>query len=308
MPAQDFERLKIHLSDQPALMAQAMLDVYSKSLNRKFLESLSKLKTETPNQAVVLAKRILFFENIKIISAQIEKHQINIKNSKTLSTSLKERSKMLENLDRLANQAIAEADWSSQVISLNLVAKQNKRFYDEVLSLPVPEGLVGDQVQEYLTLLTQQVAPQQNKAQMSEIKLTEFWADQKISLKYNEAYQNMISSHPTWIKYLRNELAELELVAPVESKENFKNIVAKIDQSENSITSKSQPSIAELEKARLELKANPFEIAALKNILELEKLGQRTAMVKYLENRLSGLTKNNENIQSDKNATTQETH
>ncbi|MNL65162.1 hypothetical protein D3C87_1894550 [compost metagenome] len=51
------------------------------------------------------------------------------------------------------------------------------------------------------------------------------------------------------------------------------------------------PSLAELESARTNLKANPFAATALEQAIAVEKKAQRRSMVEYLESRLATLAK-----------------
>ncbi|MNY70561.1 hypothetical protein D3C86_2087200 [compost metagenome] len=52
-----------------------------------------------------------------------------------------------------------------------------------------------------------------------------------------------------------------------------------------------RPTLAEMEKARLNLKQNPFAPAAIQDVIILEKKAQRQSMVDYLESRLATVAK-----------------
>jgi hypothetical protein len=56
-------------------------------------------------------------------------------------------------------------------------------------------------------------------------------------------------------------------------------------------TQSAKPSLAELEKARTNLKQNPFAPTALQEAITVEKKAQRRSMVEYLESRLATLAK-----------------
>ncbi|MBC7420619.1 MAG: tetratricopeptide repeat protein [Bdellovibrio sp.] len=281
-PEKELAVMRPYLEGQPELLAQAVMSAYASTKNRKLLETLVKNKNASKTAAFALASRILFLENLRSVTKTVAAHQINPKTIKTLSATLKARVKLLEQLDTLANQAIASADWSSQLLSLDLVAKENKRFYTEVLSLPTPEGLTGEDEQQYLGLLSQQVAPNQSKSEMAEIKVKEFWADKSV----NEKYKSALAANPEWSSYVAEEVAMVSAVAPEAQKAGFSEIQAMASIRK---VAANQPTFAELEKARLNLKQNPFVASAVKNVLELEKKADRTAMVEYLESRLSGL-------------------
>ncbi len=281
-PEKELAAMRPYLEAQPELLAQATMTAYAATKNRKLLEGLVKNKAASKTAAFALASRIIFLEDFKAISKKVAAHEIIPKTTKTLSATLKERVKLLEQLDTVTNAAIASADWSSQLLSLDTVAKENKRFYTEVLSLPTPEGLTGEDEQQYLGLLSQQVAPNQSKSEMAETKLKEFWADKSVYEKYKAS----LAANPEWAQFVAEEVAMVAAIAPVDQKPAFAEI-------QTMATAKripaNQPSFAELEKARLNLKQNPFAESAVKNVLELEKKADRTAMVEYLESRLSGL-------------------
>lgn len=281
-PEKELAAMHTYLEPQPELLAQATMTAYVATKNRKLIEGLVKNKTTSKTAAYALASRILFLDDFKAISKKVAAHQINPKNTKTLAATLKERVKLLEQLDSVTNQAIASADWSSQLLSLDRVAKENKRFYTEVLSLPTPDGLTGEDEQQYLGLLSQQVAPNQSKSEMAETKLKEFWADKSVHEKYKAA----LTANPEWAPLIADEVSMVAAIAPADQKASFAEIQA-LATAKPAVT--NQPTFAELENARMNLKKNPFEISAVKNVLELEKRTDRTAMVEYLESRLSGL-------------------
>ncbi|MFZ3229661.1 MAG: hypothetical protein WA160_05620 [Pseudobdellovibrio sp.] len=285
-PEKELNALKNHFDGHQEMLAQAVVYVYGITKNQKLLENLIKVNPKQQNAGFALATRIIFLEDFKALSKKIVAHQIVSKNTKVLAASLKERIKILDQLDVLANRAITSNDWSSQLITLDLVAKENKRFYNEVLSLPTPEGLTGEEEQQYLGMLSQQVIPHQTKSDMATVKVKEFWSASQIADKY----KNVLTTNPEWSAYTLAEVAQLLAIAPDDQKNSLTSV-----QSSASIvkTNAGLPSRADLEKARLNLKQNPLEISAVQNILDLEKKTDRVAMVEYLESRLSVLKQPN---------------
>lgn len=295
-PAKDFEVYKVYLKKNSELLARAALDVYASTLDPMFLEKIlnelsfkGKLNQEktvqsgsySKSDAIVMIQKILFLRELRNIKRQLET-TIDTKNQKTIATSLKARVKLLQKLDDLANRAIALGDWTAQLLSLSLVAKENSRFYQEALALPMPPGLTPEQENEYLTLISHQVAPNQTAATMAETKAKEFWS-QPNSL---ESFKTYSALNPQWNKFITEEIQALSDEAPESQKTVWKIAATSMMTTEKSST---PPSFIELETARTHLKKNPFSVQAIENVLTLEKKSNRTRMVEYLEGRLANL-------------------
>lgn len=288
-PAKDLETYKPYFKNNAGLYARAALDVYGMTKDRKILEKALKEKGTSKQDAFVMIEKILTLGDVKALTAQVAAHKIDTKNQATIAAGLKGRIKLLEKIDALANRAIAAGDWSSQLLALNLVANENTRFYNEALALPMPTGLTPEQETEYLTLLSQQVAPNQNTATMASTKVKEFWS-QKTAL---DSYKTFATQNSQWAPYIVEEMEALAAVAPEEHKTAWTTATADIKATEMSL---QKPTLAELEKARTNLKQNPFAASAIQEALALEKKAQRKSMVEYLEGRLASLAKKDSEV------------
>lgn len=288
-PAKDLETYKPYFKNNAGLYARAALEVYGVTNDKKVLEKALKEKGSSKQDAFVMIEKILTLDEVKALSAQLAAHKIDTKNQNTIATGLKARVKMLEKADALANRAIAAGDWSSQLLALDLVAKENARFYNEALALPMPAGLTPEQENEYLTILSQQVAPNQNTATMAETKVKEFWA-QKSAL---DSYKTFAANNYNWSKYIASEVEAVTAIAPEDQKPAWTAAVVEIKAAEGSL---QKPSLAELEKARTNLKQNPFAASAIQEAIVVEKKAQRKSMVEYLEGRLATLAKKDNEV------------
>ncbi|WP_415062878.1 tetratricopeptide repeat protein [Bdellovibrio sp.] len=288
-PAKDLETYKPYFKSNPGLYARAALQVYGLTNDKKVLEKALKEKGNSQQDSFVMIGKILLLSDLKALSTQVAAHTIDTKNQNTIASGLKARVKLLEKIDALANKAIASAVWSSQLLALDLVAKENTRFYNEALALPMPAGLTPEQETEYLTILSQQVAPNQNTAMMAETKVKEFWS-QKTAL---ETYKTFAAQNFEWAKYTVEEVEALAAVAPEDQKASWTGAVAEIRASD---LAQVKPTLAELEKARMNLKQNPFVASAIQEVLVLEKKAQRKSMVEYLEGRLATLAKKDNEV------------
>lgn len=288
-PVKDLEAYKVHFKSNNGLYARAALEVYGRTKDRKALEMALKEKGTSKQDAFVMIEKIVFLADMKALQAPLAAHTIDTKNQNTIATGLKARVKLLEKAEALANRAITTGDWSSQLLALDLVAKENTRFYNEALSLPMPAGLTPEQENEYLTILSQQVAPNQNTAMMAETKVKEFWG-QAGAL---ESYKAFATQNTEWAQYTSLEVEAVAAIAPEEKKASWMAAVAQIKADESAL---QKPTLVELEKARTNLKQNPFAASAIEQVLVLEKKAQRKSMVEYLEGRLATLAKKDSDV------------
>lgn len=288
-PVKDLDLYKPYFKNNAGLYARVALDVYAITHDKKVLEKALKDKGSAKQDAFVMIEKILILDDVKVLSKEIASHAIDTKNQKTIAVGLKSRIKLLEKIDSVANRAIATGDWSSQLLALDLVAKENARFYNEALALPMPAGLTPEQETEYLTILSQQVAPNQNTATMAETKVKEFWS-QKSAL---ETYKSFAANNYNWAKYIATEVEALAAIAPEDQKASWSAAATEIKVAEGSL---QKPSIVELEQARTNLKQNPFAVSAIEQAIVVEKKAQRKSMVEYLEGRLATLAKKDSEV------------
>ncbi|KYG61605.1 hypothetical protein AZI86_18040 [Bdellovibrio bacteriovorus] len=281
-PVKDLDTYKPYFKNNAGLFARAGLEVYGRTNDRKVLERIAKEKGSAKGDAFVMIDKILLMGDVKTLGTQLASHNLDTKNQNTIGKSLKARVVLLEKADGLANRAIAAGDWASQLLALDLVAKENMRFYNEALALPMPAGLTPEQESEYLTILSQQVSPNQSTATMAETKVKEFWA-QGTAL---DTYKAFAANNMEWAKYIAEEIEAVAAIAPEAQKTAWSTASVDI---KTAVGAVSKPSLAELEKARTNLKQNPFAKSALEEALALERKAQRKSMVEYLEGRLASL-------------------
>ncbi len=279
-PAKEIERQSVVFAKKPEIMAGLYLDLYAKTPNADLAKRIlakKELASTAPARAVA---RLQIMEEVVRLRARIEKHQINSKTQKTLARTLKERVDVLSESEKLAARAVSVGDWTAQILSLDLLGKQSDRFYQEILALPVPEGLSAEEEQQYLQLLSQQAAPHQTRAKDIEKKLVDFWANQDA---LGALESSMKSETGARRKLVERELEALRIVAPVERKERLQTIAS------ISEVKRETPNFSALEKSRQLVRDEPFSRERLTKLLELERKTDKTAMVSYLEGRIEQL-------------------
>lgn len=270
------------LVTQPELLADAYLYAYSKNPSPALAQRILAEKVISGTALGKLFARQQVLKDYRALKGKIEAHALQTKTQRALTASIKARAALLEESEKFANRVIQSGDWTGQLLALQLVATQSDRFYQELLSLPMPSGLSEEEQNQYMTILSQQAAPYQAKAQEAKIKVGEFWAQTAWKDGYREAllkegFRPLVKVELEALSEIAPEGGKAEIVAltsPAELKTSV-GVVA--------------PSLQAMEQARTKVRSEPFNVAALKELLELEKQAKNQAMVQYLEERIGGV-------------------
>jgi hypothetical protein len=269
------------LQKSPALLAQLTAEIYAKTNSEALLKHLQKDSALAATDAGKLMIRVSFLKNYADFKKKIVAMKLETSNDRKLAASIKARAAALVQLETMTKQAIQSSDWTSQLVSLDLLAKESDRFYSELLSAPVPAGLSGEEEQQYLSLLSAQAAPYQTKAAAAKVKVDEFWKNPNWEKSLQQAWEQ---------KSLRSllsvEIAALKEMAP----EHTQNL-AGLDTKAPPEPAAARPSTQLVQQARHNVYQKPFDKQALENLLSLEKKSENTAMVQYLQTRLENLNK-----------------
>jgi hypothetical protein len=274
------------LEQEPEALARMTYEAYASSGNTKLLERLVSDKKLNETHYGLAAFRSQMLGQYGALKARLQKSTIDTSTQKKLAASLKNRVALLTEGEKMAAKAVDQEEWASQVVYLGLLADEHQRFYNEVLSLPVPEGLAPEEEQEYLSLLSQQAAPHQTKANDIKGKLSEIYAKADSFTKYRAVIDEQ--DQPIRKVFIQ-EMAVLKSALPQDQQAKLVDVAP-----ERALASK--PSLAQMETARQEVREKPFDRSSIKNLIGLERQMGRESMVSYLESRLSSL----ENTESTK--------
>lgn len=273
-PVKELAAQKKILEKDPALWAR----LNAEQLQKGTL-SLAAAKTVAADAKVRatpegrLLWRTAFLREFATFQAKLAAHQLQSDTQKKLASTIKARGSLLEQLDKTAGEAIKEGDWAAQVVVINTVAKENERFYQDLLGAPMPAGLSGEEEQQYLQILSQQAAPYQSKAEQAKVKTAEFWSAGDAVKDLQTALNGDFS------KLVEEEIGYIRTAAPEAESAKLAGLQAG--------AKKSTPSLQDLEAARGLVRQNPFDRAAVEALFKLEKDAGHVAMAGYLESRLS---------------------
>ena len=275
----ELEAYKTLLVKKPEFYTEAVYEVYAKTGK---LALLAPITTGTQFIVTPFGKSAVRADLMAKYISQKEKlfkSVLESSNQKKLAQSLKSRVSLMEETEKLASRAVDQQEWASQIVLLNLLAQEHQRFYNEVLSLPVPAGLSAEEEQQYLGLLSEQAAPHQTKANDIKAKLAEIYKNRDAFAKFSDNVQNQVE--PMRAVSVK-EMDVVKSVIPAE-------LQGLLSMRAVATAAPSQPAIAEVEKLRQQVCESPFDKARLQQLLTFEKQLGRSSMVAYLQSRVDAI-------------------
>ena len=276
-PLKEIERQKTTLSRRPAIWGEAYLEIFARDQNAEVAKRALVIPAVAASAAGKVIARSVFLTELAKFRPKLEAHKVDATTQKKLAQTLRARVAMIEEGEKLAARAVKSGDWTSQLVALDLLAKESERFYQEVLSLPVPQGLSGEDEQQYLSLLSQQAAPHQTRARDVSQKLKEFWASESAITQLDSALKAETGPRRKLIEQ------ELRAIASAASEDKRAAIASSLKTSESA---RELPNFKEIESARQAVRENPLSRERLEALLALERKLGRPTMVTYLETRL----------------------
>ncbi len=278
-PEKDLEAYKNLLLKKPEFYTEAVYEVYAKTGKLVLLAPITSGTQFIVTPFGKSAVRAELMAKYLTQKEKLSKSVLESSNQKKLAQSLKSRVALMEETEKLASRAVDQQEWASQIVLLNLLAQEHQRFYNEVLSLPVPAGLSAEEEQQYLGLLSEQAAPHQTKANDIQGKLAEIYKNKDAFAKFSDNVQNQVE--PMRAISVK-ELDVVKAVVPAELQSLL--IVRTV-----AAAAPAQPAIAEVEKLRQQVRESPFDKTRLQQLLTFEKQLGRSSMVAYLQSRLDSI-------------------
>lgn len=277
----ELEKQKLVLLKKPELYAQLALEIAAKLEKVEIAKMALAQKGVVGTSAGRLLSRMVILDEVTAQKAKFASHVVDGSSQKKLASTLKSRIAMIESLEKTAGKAVDSGDWTTQLVSLDFLAKESERFYSEILSLPMPAGLSPEDEQQYLALLSQQAAPYQIKAQDVKKKVDEFWSN-KTAIQALE--KSLVSSTGSLRSVVVKEIKLLASVAPEGAKLELEALANRPE-----ANSAIKPNLAQIEQARQAVREEPLSTARLEALLGLERQAGRVGMVSYLEGRIQNV-------------------
>ncbi len=286
VPEKEIELYKPILGKSPQLMAQLYTEAFAKNSSDAILKKVTKDSAMKTTDSGKLLARVAFLKDFEAFKKGLVSHKLDTKNDRKLAASIKQRAGLLEKLEGFAKEAIETADWTSQLVSVDLLAKETERFYTELISAPMPNGLSDEEQQQYMQLLSAQATPYQAKATEAKAKVEQFWKNPSWQTALQKSWENTDLR-----SVIVTEVNALRGIAPQE----YQTFLTDLTLVKKDVAAAAnRPSLKEIQAARSQVHQNPFDKQALQELLDLEKKSDNTAMTQYLQTRIENLGKSSE--------------
>jgi len=286
VPEKEIELYRPILGKSPQLMAQLYTEAFAKNSSDAILKKVTKDPAMKTTDSGKILSRVAFLKDFDAFKKNLVNHKLDTKNDKKLAASIKARAGLLDKLEGFAKQAIEAGDWTSQLVSVDLLAKESERFYTELLSAPMPHGLSDEEQQQYMQLLSAQATPFQAKSVEAKAKVEQFWKNPNWQTALKNSWQQADLR-----SVLVTEINALKEIAPQEHQAMLAELVVT---KKDTTVAAVRPSLKEIQAARSQVLQNPFDKQSLQALLELEKKSENTAMTQYLQTRIDNLGKSSE--------------
>lgn len=278
-PDIEVEKVRHVLAGDPNRLAQAYVEAFAKTGKEVLVKKVAADPKLRDTDAGKLLARHTFLKDFASIKKSLMGDKLNTNSSNKLASSIKHRAQLLSKAEDFAKKSIQSADWTAQLVILDLLAKESERFYQDLLSAPLPQGLSPEEEQQYLSILSSQAAPYQIKATEAKEKVNQFWTNSDWVSPLMMSWQQ-----PSIRPLIQAEVAALREIAPADA-------IVKLEPFKDSETLAQKPSTKEIELARQAVFNNPLDSKALEELLKLERKSDNKAMSDYLATRLETLNK-----------------
>ncbi len=260
----------------PELAGQLALEIYAKTSDTRFAEKTLLQSKLRKTEAARTFAGLQLVDEIAQAKKELSRHALRASSDAVLGSSLQTRMKLVGRLDKLAIEATQLRDWSAETLAITGLAQENQRLYAEIMSLPVPRKLKGNQRAQYQAAVASKAAPFARNAQILNERAEQLWNSPSLEL-VTEGYAETPAQYR---KPLTSRIKTLQALAPSSAK----------SQLALALTAKStQISTHELAEARKDAQREPFNASAVTRLKELEAKAGRDTMVAYLDGRLSML-------------------
>lgn len=280
-PMAEMRRQESELQKTPSVYAPLALEIFARTKDTRFAEKAIKVRGVLREPAGQELARHLFLKDFDALRVRLARHKIRSSSDALLGRTLGDRVAMLDQAEQAAAQAVRTGDWTLQLVTLSVLATENKRLHGDIMSLPVPKKLKGAQRDAYSKQVAARARPFLNKAEQIQKKLEAFWGNDS----QFDAIAGDYKKAPREFKpVLSKDLRLIAQLAPSGPRRTLERALSASD---------DLPSQREIVAAREDVKESPFSVGRLKELKELEEKRGQVAMVTYLDARLDSLNDGN---------------
>ena len=286
-PWKDFKRFQDILLTSEQNWKKALLISYEVQPLLEELKTYIHWNTIDKKKRNEILQMRLFKPVLEQAQTQLVKMNIDSSSQKAMTRTIKSRMAEIKKYEDFVAQVLKSQLWFGQVYALNILSQESKRFYEEVMLLPIPEGLTPEEQNQYMNLLSQSASPYLAKHNQIRTKLEDIWSQRRA---VKRVFKDLVQQ-PRWIQSLWLEEYEgLTSIAP----EKFKDFVQKEKKDfKKSVAQKREKSkdipLEKVVRLKGKVMTDPFNKSLIEELLAMEKQRKQAQMVIYLNQRLSKL-------------------
>ncbi|MES2963925.1 MAG: hypothetical protein V4760_08545, partial [Bdellovibrionota bacterium] len=257
-PVRELRKHEGELLRFPAIYAPLAFEIFARTGDRAYAERVLRSKAMRSQPAGKAMARQIFLADFMKLDQKIASHKLRTRSDRHVQISLTERLQLVGKAEQTAGKAIQSKDWTSQLVTLSVLSRENNRLYTEVLALPVPRQLRGQDRVNYLNLVEAHAKTFQAKAQAIDQKLAVFWKDSDAFTSLVEDYET--ATRPELRRALAKELRVIARVAPEARKSRLEQAL------KDDLDMPSSTEVATVLKAVKEKPFNPNKLEKLREI------------------------------------------
>lgn len=290
------KQLKPYLLYKPEIYAKLFFNAsdFIEAKNESLLGAILKEKGIEKTSIHKFSEEYLFLKKVFSWDDKLAQHKLESKTQRQLAKSLKQRVKWLDQGEGYLKLALEKQYSLAPFFLIDGLAKETSRFYEDILSLPMPEGLNPNEQTQYMTLLSQQAAPHNIRSNELKAKLKEFYNNSffeklaSVELDLTGKMKQIYGEEVSWVREKLPQEYQAQLDADIQK--------SKASEPEK----KTMPSLAQLEGLKSQIRKDPMNPTLLSELLQMEKQRGSRPMVAYLEQRLALLQDSKANAKDKK--------
>lgn len=277
-PLRELKKHEFEIQRYPAIYAPLALEIYARTRSVSFAKKALAKRGVSQDPAGATLRRILFLKDFSDVQSRLARHEIRTQSERAMRTTMTARLALLGKVEEAANEAISERDLSSQLVTLDSLAREYKRMAGDIRQLPVPTNLKGEERKSYLKLVEEKVAPYRRKQSEIERKMDQLWSESR-------PFEAICDSYRASSRAVQNAMAhELETLAKIAPWSVRRKLNSALDDAKE-----SADAAGELLAARQKVAEKPFEKGPLEDLKSVAARRGNETMVAYLDARISAL-------------------
>lgn len=272
----EYDKMFKDLKATPDLLARIALELHLAKPNLKKVKSAVAVRGVYQTPEGQYMANLLKRDEFNNFAKTFKKTHLNAASDRALKRSIQERIRLLDRLNQRYTAALRGGDLSLQIMTLNTIASENRRFYNQINALPVPRGLNKKERELYKKMLLEQSAPFAQAAKLAEEKRQDFFNSNDKAV--NDLLKLVQSEDKTLRAMAMSEYHFLKGYISKSLRNDFESAIRDL-----------QVNPKKFAQARRDIEKDPLDPNNLEELRELERKRANGPLIAYLDERIAQL-------------------